>query len=364
MDAAALRAEFPVCAAAAYLNAGTCGPLPRAAVEAAAAYAEHALAEGRAKGYYDELFAVRTRLREGYARALHAAPEDVAITTSTSEGLARVLVGLGLREGDEVLIAEDEHPGLLGPLGAVRTQHGVTVREVALHALADEVSPTTRLVACSHVAWTTGELAPDFTGLPDDVPVLLDGAQGVGAIPVDVATLGCAFYAGSGQKWLCGPVGSGMLWIAPRWRERLTPVMPTYFNVENPADGLAATPWPDARAHDAISMALETAAAAEAALGVLERHGLDAISERARALAAELAERLADAGRDVAPRAETTLVSWRSEDPEAEAERMAAAGVVVRSFPGLPFVRASVGAWNDQSDIERLLAASAATSPG
>ena len=47
------------------------------------------------------------------------------------------------------------------------------------------------------------------------MPVLLDGAQGVGAVPIDVATLGCAFYAGSGQKWLCGPVGSGMLWIAP-----------------------------------------------------------------------------------------------------------------------------------------------------
>ncbi len=48
-----------------------------------------------------------------------------------------------------------------------------------------------------------------------DVPVLLDGAQGVGAIAVDVAALGCAFYAGSGQKWLCGPIGTGMLWVAP-----------------------------------------------------------------------------------------------------------------------------------------------------
>ena len=364
MDAAALRAEFPVCAEKAYLNAGTCGPLPRAAVEAAASHAEHALAEGRALGYYQEFFAVRDRLRAGYARALHAEPDDVAVTTSTSEGLARVLLGLGLQAGDEVLIATYEHPGLLGPLVAARDQFGVTVREVPLEEIADAVSPATRLVACSHVAWTTGVLAPDFNNLPEDVPVLLDGAQGVGAIPVDVTSLGCAFYAGSGQKWLCGPVGTGMLWVAPAWRERLTPVMPTYMNLENPADGLACAPWPDGRAHDAISMALETVAAADAALGVLTRYGLDEISERARGLAAELADRLTQAGRDVAPRSDTTLVSWRSDDADAEAERLVAEGIVVRAFPGLPFVRASVGAWNDQSDIARLSAAAAATSPG
>jgi L-cysteine/cystine lyase len=363
VDAAALRSEFPVCAEKAFFNAGTCGPLPTAALQAAARYAEHALAEGRAHGYYEEFFAVRERLRAGYAGVIGARPEDVAVTTSSSEGMVRVLLGLGLERGDEVLIAELEHPGLLGPLAGLRAQRGIEVREVPLAQIADAVSPATRLVACSHVSWTTGELAPALDAVRADVPVLVDGAQGAGAIPVDVTALGCAFYAGSGQKWLCGPVATGLLWVAPRWREQLLPVMPTYVNLVDPALGVEARPWPDARAHDAISMALETAAAAEAALGVLRRHGLDAIHERARELAADVAQRLAAAGRDVAPRAETTLVSWLSPDPEAEAARLAEAGVVVRSFPGLPYVRASVGAWNDESDVERLLAA-AATSPG
>jgi selenocysteine lyase/cysteine desulfurase len=356
MDAEAFRSEFPVCERLAYLNAGTCGPLPRAAVAAQEEVAARALAEGRAKGYHEAFLETRERLRAAYAGVLDADAADVSVTTATSEGIARVLLALRLRRGDEVLIAADEHPGLLGPLAAVRDRLGLTVREVPLAEIATAVSPATRLVACSHVAWTTGEVAPRLDGLPDDVPVLLDGAQGAGAIPIDLTALGCAFYAASGQKWLCGPVGAGMLWVSPAWRERLAPAAPTYANLETPAAGLAATPAPDGRAHDAIALSLETAAAALAAHDVLAALGWEQVHARARELAAGLAQDLAAAGRDVAPRGDSTLVSWRSADPEAEAARLLAAGVVVRSFAGLPFVRASVGAWNDQSDVDLLLA--------
>src|SRR6476469_387818 len=160
MDPASLRAEFPVCADRAYLNAGTCGPLPRAALAAQREIAEHALAEGRAKGYYELWAQTRDRLRAAYAGVLHADPADVSVTTATSEGMARVLLGLDLRAGDEVLIATHEHPCLLGPLAALRDRLGITIREVPLAAIAGEVSAATRLVACSHVAWTTGEIAP------------------------------------------------------------------------------------------------------------------------------------------------------------------------------------------------------------
>lgn len=356
MDPAALRAQFPVCARRAYLNAGTCGPLPQAAADALHEQTGRWLREGRATAYYEAFLETRERLRAAYAEVLGAAPADVAVTTSTSEGIVRVLLGLGLRAGDEVLVATHEHPGLLGPLGAARDRLGVTVREVPLAEIADAVSPATRLVACSHVAWTTGELAPDLSVLPADLPVLLDGAQGAGAIPVDLEALGCAFYAASGQKWLCGPVGTGALWVSPAWRERLEPAGPAYMNLDSPADGLAARPAEDARAFDAVALSLESAAAALAALETVGAFGWERIHERARALATELADGLRAAGRDVAPRGPTTLVTWRSDDPEAEVATLLGAGVVVRAFPGLPLVRASVGAWNDQSDADRLLA--------
>ena len=58
----------------------------------------------------------------------------------------------------------------------------------------------------------------------------------------------------------------------------------------------------------------------------------------------------------MAPRGRTTLVSWEDPDPEASRERLAEHGILVRNLPGTPYLRASVGAWNDEADIERLLA--------
>jgi L-cysteine/cystine lyase len=357
MDAPALRAEFPVCEALAYLNSGTCGPLPRAAVEALTRAAADAAARGRAHDYYEAAFETWSRLRAAYAGVLGADPVDVALTTSTSEGVTRAIASLNLGPGDEVLLAEREHPGLFGPLAAARARFGFDLRVVPAATLPDEIGGATRLVACSHVAWTTGEMAPAFSGIPAEVAVLLDGAQGAGAVPVDLGSLGCAFYAASGQKWMCGPVGTGMLWVSPAWREQLSPPHTAYANLEDVALGIDALPWPDARAFDTPSLSPELAAAALAAHDVLAAHGWPAVQARARDLAAALARDLASAGHEVTPRGETTLVSWASPDPEAQAAALSEAGVVVRSFPGLPWLRASVGAWNDERDLERLLAA-------
>jgi L-cysteine/cystine lyase len=148
-----------------------------------------------------------------------------------------------------------------------------------------------------------------------------------------------------------------MLWVAPGWRERLAPIGTTYLNLENAGDGLDGRPHPDARRYDAPGVSAETLAAAVAAHGVLAGHGWSDVYARAAALAASLAERLAEDGRTVAARGETTLVSWEDADPEATRDRLADAGVIVRHLPGTPYVRASVGAWNDESDLERLMAA-------
>ncbi|MEA2129441.1 MAG: L-cysteine/cystine lyase [Solirubrobacteraceae bacterium] len=125
MDPAALRASFPVLARRAYLNAGTCGPLPAAAARAAIETIEQAAEEGRSGPYFEGLPELRARLRDGYAQLLGAAPDDVALTTCTSECMVRVLAALALGPGDEVLTSTEEHPGLLGPLAAARAQRGM-----------------------------------------------------------------------------------------------------------------------------------------------------------------------------------------------------------------------------------------------
>ena len=356
MDAAGLRAAFPVFARFAYLNAGTCGPLPAEAARAIGAALVQAVAGGRTHAYFTQMLDTRERLREAYAQIIGAATDDVALTTCTSEGVVRVLNALDLQRGDEVVTSDEEHPGLQGPLAAAREQRGISLRVVPFAQIAEAVGPQTRLVACSHVSWVNGRVVAGLSDL-GDVPVLLDGAQGVGAVALDMAALGCSFYAGSGQKWLCGPVGTGMLWVSPEWNERLPASGPTYLNLVDAGAGLDAVPHAGAARHDASAQSLETLAAAMAGLDILGGAGWPAVHERAATLAAEFADALAERGREVAPRDHTTLVSWKDPDPPATRERLAEAGVIIRDLPGTGLLRASVGAWNDHSDLDRLLTA-------
>ena len=355
MDPSALRSQFPVLERLAYLNTGTDGPVPTVAVQAARDELQAELTEGRAGEHFERRFALQGELRAGYAALLGCTAEDVALMTSTSEGLGRVLAGVDLRSGDEIVTSDQEHPGLIGPLQTARDR-GVVVRAVPLAEVADAVGPRTTLVACSHVGWISGELAP--AALAEvDVPVVFDGAQGIGAVPVDVGKLRCAAYAGSGQKWLCGADGTGMLYVAPGFRERLRAIAPSYTAFQDTTRGLDSPLKPDARRHDTPSLPREGVAFSAAALGVLRDADLNAVLARGPVLADRLAERLAERGHAVAPRGHTTLVAWEDDDPEATRGRLTAAGVIVRNLPGRPLLRASVGAWSGDEDLERLLEA-------
>jgi L-cysteine/cystine lyase len=360
MDVARLRAAFPVLRETAYLNAGTCGPVPEVALDAAVEALRSGAADGRGVAFYERVHELTDGLRERYARLLGAGVEDVALTAGTSDGVARVVAGLRLGAGDEVLTADDEHPGLLGALMAAQRCSAITVRTAPLAQIADAVDDRTRLIACSHVAWSSGAFAPDLREVARTIPVLLDGAQGLGAVPIDVHALGVQFYAGSGQKWLCGPVGTGALWVAPAWHDRLgLPAVP-FPSLATPAAGLDSALVPGALRFDSPSMDLSALAAAVAAFDVLDAAGWPAVQDRARALAATLAQRLAAAGLRVIPRGDSTLVAWATDDDAtalATRERLAAEGVVIRDLPGAARLRASVGGWSDEQDLDRLVAA-------
>jgi L-cysteine/cystine lyase len=270
-----------------------------------------------------------------------------------------VLAGLDLQPGDEVLTTDEEHPGLLAPLGLARRRRGIEVRMVPFDEVAREVGPRTRLVACSHVSWLNGKVL-DTAGLREaGVPVLLDGAQGIGAVPVDVAELGCDYYACSGQKWLCGPQGSGYLYVRADRIEELAPAAPGYGSLADPLKALELELREGAARYDGGLPVTHHAAWALASLNVLEAPGLDAVYERAATLAESLAAGLAEQGLEVAPRGRSTLVSWQADDAEAAVGQLAERGFGVRNLPGTPLVRAAVGAWCTESELAGLTEAAA-----
>jgi L-cysteine/cystine lyase len=351
-----LRAEFPVFERIAYLNAGSNGPVPRRAAEAAAAALEAQARDGRGgAAFFDSVVGAADRLRPRVAALLGCDPGELALTSNTTDGVNTALTALGLGEGDEVLTSDEEHPGLLAPLGVASRSRGIRVRVAPFAELADAVRPDTRLVACSHVSWVNGQLIDAPSLAATGARVLLDGAQGLGAIPFGIDGLGCDFYAGTGQKWLCGPNGIGYLYVRGELAAELPAPRPGYMSLADPGDALHSELKPDARRFDTAAPAPEHYAWALAALDVLEEPGLDAVRSRATASAAALAERLAERGATVAPRGATTLVSWEDPDPPATADRLRDQGVVIRNLPGTPYLRASVGAWNNDEDVDRLI---------
>jgi L-cysteine/cystine lyase len=359
MDLAAIRAELPVLAHKAYLNTGTFGPLPRRTVEALWLWERRALEEGRAgRAFFEEVVELRAELRRRLGELIGAPEGTVALTSSTTEGCAIVVAGLGLGSEDEVVTTDAEHPGLLGALQCSPT--GVRVAAIrdrpaaeALAAIRAELTPRTRLIAVSHVAWTSGAVLPVRELAGDGVPVLVDGAQSAGAIPVDVRELGCDFFTVSGQKWLLGPDATGALYVRGDWVERLRLTAPSYLSWE---DTVELVPWPDARRFESSWAPPGSVAGLVAALDVAAEAG-EGRFERARQVAGRCRELVAARAEIVTEPDQATLVSFRPDRDAADlVEELAARGVVVRDMPGLGWVRASCGFWTSEEELERLAA--------
>lgn len=363
MDVAALRAQFPVLERVAYLNTGSVGPLAQAAANAATTDLRLQLEQGRGgKAHFEHAQGLADRLRARIAALIGCDPWEVALTGATTDGVNTVLSGLDLQPGDEIVTSDEEHPGLLAPLASARERRGVEIRVVPFDAVADAIGPRTRLVACSHVSWVSGRVVDVGALAAAPAPVLLDGAQGLGAVPVDVRMLGCEYYAASGQKWLCGPVGSGFLYVRENAIDGLHPAWPGYGTLSDTQHPLDLSLADGAARFDNGFAPSHRSAWSLAALDVLERVGLGPLQERAATLAESLAQQLKDGGLTVASRGRSTLVSWEATDPQAEAARLLDAGLLVRDLPGTPYVRASVGGWTSEDEIERLVAAATSTS--
>jgi len=376
---AAIRTLLPATAAGIYLNAGTCGPMPAETQRAMDEQAASELAVGRAKVDQWQAFGQRmAEARSSLAAALVADPDDIALTHSTTDGINLVVSSLPWVPGDRVLTTNHEHPGVLGPLFALRDRVGVVVEALdigdggddarTLEVFGRALERPARAVVVSHALWTTGAVLPvDRLGAlarAAGAVSVIDGAQSAGAIPVMLDTLRVDAYAFPGQKWLLGPEGMGGLWVDRAFADATTPSTAGYLSYSSFDLTRGGVLQPGARRFEATGFHRPSVVGLARSCGWLTMYvGLPWSMARAAQLAAATHDRLASIPgvRMVTPRGSGgTLVTFRINGWTAAAaasELGARVFAIIRDLPPIDAVRISVGFWNTEEELERLATA-------
>src|ERR671916_2873876 len=185
----ALRAQLPAVQSTGYFNTGSNGPIPIVAYEAADETARRELEQGRiVPGTYMENRDRNRRFAAMAATIFGADADEIALTHSATEGLGTSLMGMTWSPGDEIITTFEEHPGLLLPLALLARRFGVVTRYADIgdgasrivEALASQITSRTRVIALSHVLWSTGAVLPlrDISEFArhNEVMVVVDGA--------------------------------------------------------------------------------------------------------------------------------------------------------------------------------------------
>src|SRR5437899_1923086 len=262
-------------------------------------------------------FEVPNRTRASIAKLIGGKPEEVALTSGASAGVAAVAYALTWKPGDEVVTAKGEFPLQLATWKPMEEREGLKLkivsprdRLITADDLIAAMTPRTRLVSVSMVRYDDGSLL-DAARVADachkqGALLLLDASQSCGALPMDVKQLGVDFIVSAGYKWLLGPFGTGFFWAKS---EHLAMVRPGPFywmalmrshnfdamNFEDPKPGPSSKRWD---APESASYFNFNLVAVDASVHLVLRMGPEVAGARRHASSDDRASRLCRGGQE------------------------------------------------------------------
>jgi selenocysteine lyase/cysteine desulfurase len=367
---AAIRDEFPIFETATYLNSCSQGALSHAVRGAV----EDWLSGWDRNGAEWDFWVERNEaFRAAVARLLRAAADDVAVTTSVSQGVSALVSALPLDgERNRIVISEYEFP-TVGQIAHAQELRGAKVVHVRPDAdggipperFAEAIDERTALVCCTTVSYRTGH-RHDVAGIAEAAHaagalVLADSYQACGAVDLDVRSLGADVVTGGTVKYLLGTAGLGFMWARPEIYERLVPTQTGWFADENIfAMSIADySPHRSARRFDSGTPPVPALYAGVAGVSLVESSGVAAIEAHVAGLVERLLDGLDELGATVAtprePARRGPLVCVRSTDVDALVSTLADDAIVVSSREDK--ARIALHLYNIEEDVDRLLAA-------
>jgi L-cysteine/cystine lyase len=282
------RSQFPALSNKIYFNYGGQGTMPQGAMDAISQSQAHIQSIGPfGSEAYSWIAPQIQASREAIASTLNVPSNTITLTGNVTIGCNIAMWGIDWHAGDHLLLSDCEHPGVIATAQEIARRFGVEVTICPLMAtlnegdpisiIAENLRPKTRLVVLSHVLWNTGQVLPIDKIVEvcrsNNSLLLIDAAQSVGVIPLDLTALGVDFYAFTGHKWLCGPAGVGGLYVRPETRESLHP---TFIGLSGIITNNQAQPtgWqPDGRRYEVSTLPTSLYVGLKQAITIHEQWG-------------------------------------------------------------------------------------------
>jgi cysteine desulfurase/selenocysteine lyase len=362
---------------ATYLNLASESPMPKVSLRAV-----HAALEAKRNPHHKPdatFFEVPNRTRESIAKLIGGKPEEVALTSGASAGVAAVAYALTWNPGDEVITAKGEFPLQVATWKPMEEREGLKLkivspreRFITADDLIAAMTPRTRLVSVSLVRYDDGSLL-DAARVADachkqGALLLLDASQACGAMPMDVKQLGADFIVSAGYKWLLGPFGTGFFWTKSEHLKIIRPG-PFYWLAMMGSDNFSALnladpkPAANAKRWDAPESASYfnfNLVAMDTSVDFVLRMGPEVVSAHNRKLIELMFERLPKdrfvPASPLDPARRGAYGCFAARSPEKTAEfyhRLRKENVIVSLREGN--IRVSPHLYNTERDIDRLI---------